>query len=356
MANPQSAIRNPQSADGVVVIDKPADWTSHDVVAKVRKIVKTRRVGHTGTLDPFATGVLVVCVNRATRLVQFLTGDDKEYVATMRLGFATDTGDLTGEALLPVTDASHITSEQVREVLEHFRGRIRQIPPMYSAKKVGGVRLHEMARRGEEIERQPIEIEIKELELLPDFRTVEIQNSPTKTHEEDTKENPNEYVLLRDTSCDFVGKDNCENDRNLSGQDFSFRVVCTVGTYIRTLAEDIGKQLGIGAHLISLRRTRAGSCHISKAVTLEQLTELVEQDRLGEVLIPMADAVSLTEILLTDEECKAVAHGRSIHRTGIWAGGSKAKLCGSERQLLAIAEFDAQQSVWQPRAVLTEAE
>ncbi len=122
------------AADGVLVIDKPADWTSHDVVAKVRKILWTRRVGHTGTLDPFATGVLVICLNRATRLVQFLTGDDKEYLAMMRLGFATDTGDLTGKPLLPTTDARHISPDQVQEALAQFRGRIRQIPPMYSAK------------------------------------------------------------------------------------------------------------------------------------------------------------------------------------------------------------------------------
>lgn len=314
MTNPQSAIRNPQSADGVLIIDKPSDWTSHDVVAKVRKILRTRRVGHTGTLDPFATGVLVICVNRATRLVQFLTGDDKEYVATMRLGFATDTGDLTGEPLLPVTDVSHITSEQVQEALTHFRGRIWQTPPMYSAKKVEGVRLHELARRGETIERQPIEIEIKELEL----KTLNNSNSAQR-------------------------------------QDFTFRVVCTAGTYVRTLAEDIGKRLGVGAHLISLRRTRAGSCSLSNAVTLEQLSELVEQDRLGENLIPMADAVALPEIALTTEECNSVGYGRSIRRTGDWSSGAKAKLCNSERKLLAIGEFDPFQSVWKPRLVLVTA-
>ncbi len=314
MTNPQSAIRNPQSADGVLIIDKPSDWTSHDVVAKVRKILRTRRVGHTGTLDPFATGVLVICVNRATRLVQFLTGDDKEYLATMRLGFATDTGDLTGEPLLPVTDANHITSEQVQEALPHFRGRIWQIPPMYSAKKVEGVRLHELARRGETIERQPVEIEIKELEL-------EALNNATSTQR----------------------------------QDFTFRVVCTAGTYVRTLAEDIGKRLGVGAHLISLRRTRAGSCHLAKAVTLEQLSELVEQERLGEILIPMADAVELPEIMLTTEECNSISYGRSIRRTEDWSNGTKAKLCNSERKLLAIGEFDAIQSIWQPRLVLVTA-
>ncbi|MBS1791240.1 MAG: tRNA pseudouridine(55) synthase TruB [Acidobacteria bacterium] len=300
---------NSQSAEGILILDKPAGWTSHDVVAKVRKIMRTRRVGHTGTLDPFATGVLVVCINRATRLVQFLTSDEKEYQATMRLGFATDTGDLTGEPLLPVTDACHITSEQVREALKHFRGRIRQIPPMYSAKKVAGVRLHQLARRGEQIERQPIEIEIKELELV----------------------------------------ESAEPD---SDQDFTFRVVCTTGTYVRTLAEDIGKQLGVGAHLISLRRTRAGSCTLAKAVSLERLSEVIEQNGLGEILIPMSEAIELPEIVLTAEECKIIAHGRSIGRTTNLSNGAKAKLCDGERNLVAIAEYDADQTLWRPRLVL----
>lgn len=308
-SNPQSAIRNPQSVDGVLVLDKPDGWTSHDVVAKVRKILRTRRVGHTGTLDPFATGVLVVCINRATRLVQFLTSDEKEYLATMRLGFATDTGDLTGKPLLPVTDADHVTSEQVQEALKHFHGRIRQIPPMYSAKKVAGVRLHQLARRGEKVERQPVEIEIKKLELV-------------------------------------------ESADPHSAQDFTFRVVCTAGTYVRTLAEDIGTQLGVGAHLISLRRTRSGSCTLVKTVSLERLSELAEQNGLGEILIPMSDAIELPEIVLTAEECKIIAHGRSIGRITNLSNGAKAKLCDGERNLLAVAEYDADQALWHPRLVL----
>ncbi|MBK8314752.1 MAG: tRNA pseudouridine(55) synthase TruB [Acidobacteria bacterium] len=151
--------------DTVLIIDKPEGLTSHDVVSRVRKILKTRRVGHSGTLDPFATGVLVVCVNRATRLVQFLTGENKEYLATMRLGVATDTGDLTGTPISEATDAGSITAESIREALSHFRGRINQIPPMYSAKKIRGVKLYELARKGMEIEREPIEVEISELEL-----------------------------------------------------------------------------------------------------------------------------------------------------------------------------------------------
>ncbi len=302
----------PFVADGVLVIDKPAEWTSHDVVAKLRKILRTRRIGHTGTLDPFATGVLVVCVNRATRLSQFLTADDKEYVATVRLGFATNTGDFTGEPLAPASDAQHITPEQVQEVFPQFRGRIQQIPPMYSAKKVGGVRLHEMARRGEQIERQPIEIEIKELELIAD-------------------------------------------DAGARAQEFTFRVVCSSGTYVRTLAEDIGKRLGVGAHLTRLRRTRAGDRSLDQAVTLEQLGELAEANLIGKVLIPMAEALALPEIKLDSLESQAIAYGRSVPRSGNWNAGTWAKLCNENQQLLAIADYDASRSVWQPRVVLIEA-
>ncbi|MEO6724009.1 MAG: tRNA pseudouridine(55) synthase TruB [Blastocatellia bacterium] len=311
------------TADGILIVDKPVDWTSHDVVAKVRKILRTRRVGHTGTLDPFATGVLVICLNRATRLVQFLTGDDKEYVATMRLGFATDTGDLTGKPLssaISTTDAGCISRERVQAALEQFRGRIQQIPPMYSAKKVGGVRLHELARRGEVIERQPIEIEIKGIELL---------DAPGLTSSADV-----EVVT----------------------QDFSFRVVCSSGSYIRTLAEDIGKRLSIGAHLTALRRTRAGDCRLAQAVTLEYLAELANAERTDEVLISMTDAVGLPEIELDDEERKAVAHGRSIRRNGSWQDGAQAKLCDSDRRMVAIAGYDIRLSVWHPRVVLAEAD
>ncbi len=316
MTNLQSTIRNPQSLDGVVVIDKPPGWTSHDVVARVRKILKTRRVGHTGTLDPFATGALVVCVNRATRLVQFLTGDDKEYIATMRLGFATETGDLTGAPIAPMANARHITVEKVEEAFGRFRGRIKQIPPMYSAKKIGGVRLYEMARRGEEIERAPIEVEIKELEL----RESADDSSPA--------------------------------DPQSLTKDFAFRVVCSSGAYIRTLAEDIGKFLGVGAHLTQLRRTRAGHCRLDTAITLERLAELAESEQLDRALVPMAEALAMPALRLDEEERKRVSHGRSIRRSGDWANGAQAKLADEKNHLIAIAEFDASESLWRPRVVL----
>jgi len=328
-SNPQPATTDAQSQDGVLVIDKPEGLTSHDVVARVRKILKTRRVGHTGTLDPFATGALVICINRATRLVQFLTGDDKEYMATMRLGFATDTGDLTGMQKTPVTDARNITSDKVSEAFGHFRGYIKQIPPMYSAKKIGGVKLYEMARRGEEIERAPVEVEIKELEL-----------------------------------CDPAGDSSnklAQTGAQPAPGEFSFRVVCSSGTYIRTLAEEIGGFLGVGAHLTRLRRIRAGNCSLGAAVTLEGLADLSQSGQVDRVMVSMVDAVAMPTLHVGEEGRKRVSHGRSIEhpiehlgegRAGAWAPGALAKICDKKNQLIAIAEYDSSKILWHPRVVL----
>jgi tRNA pseudouridine55 synthase len=312
--------------DGLLVVDKPEGPTSHDVVARVRKLLKTRRVGHTGTLDPFATGALVVCVNRATRLVQFLTGDDKEYIATMRLGYGTDTGDLTGTPNTPVTDARNITSELVKGAFERFRGRIQQIPPMYSAKKIGGVKLYEMARRGEEIARAPVEVEIKTLEL-----------------------------------CDLQAGAAQGEGQSLTTApvEFSFRVVCSSGTYIRTLAEDIGGFLGVGAHLSRLRRTRAGNCSLAAAVTLETLAELAQTGSVEQAMISMADAVLMPTVQVDQEDRKRIAHGRSIEspretQCGERIHGALAKICDKNNQLLAIAEYDSGKSLWRPRLVLMD--
>jgi tRNA pseudouridine55 synthase len=316
MNNPQSAIRNPLSLDGLLVIDKPAGCTSHDVVARMRRILRTRRIGHTGTLDPFATGVLVICINRATRLVQFLIGDEKEYRATMRLGSATDTGDLTGNLVSPIADARHITAGMVNEALSHFRGRIKQTPPMYSAKKVGGAKLYEMARRGLNIEREPVEIEIKELELR------------------EIKEifSPRSGGLTKD--C-FI------------------HVVCSSGTYIRTLAEEIGNRLGVGAHLVELRRTRAGNFDISRSLTLEQLARFAEAGQVEPLFIPMVEALPFEALQLDEDERRAIGHGRSIRRCGAWLNGSNAMLCDHQRQLVAIASFNAEKQHWEPQIVLS---
>ncbi len=290
--------------NGLLIIDKPTDWTSHDVVAKVRGICHTRRVGHTGTLDPFATGVLVVCLNQATRLVQFLTGDDKEYIATVRFGFATDTGDFTGSPIGETKDFAYLNASLIESALPQLCGNLQQIPPMYSAKKIGGVKLYEMARRGEEIERQPVSIEITAFELIE-------QESP---------------------------------------DSWRFRVVCSSGTYIRTLAEDLGKQLGIGAHLTALRRTRAGNSKIEASITLEKLAEISSTGKLEEVMIPMTEALSIPSIQLEDNEAAMINNGRTIHRE-LSATTNTFQLIHNTT-LKAIAEYNEATKTLKPKIVL----
>ena len=210
--------------DGIVIVDKPQDWTSQDVVAKLRGVFQTRRIGHGGTLDPMATGVLPVFVGRATRGVEFFEHAEKTYEAKLRLGIATDTEDITGAVLeeKPV----QVTQEQLETVLEQFRGEIRQIPPMYSALKIGGQKLCDLARKGKEVERQSRTITIYELTLL-----------------------------------------------SFDGVTAELRVYCSKGTYIRTLCKDIGAALGCGGCMESLRRVTAGSYTIGEAIPLQTLVE-----------------------------------------------------------------------------------
>src|SRR5437879_6832486 len=240
------------SMDGALIIDKPAGITSHDVVARVRRIIGERRVGHTGTLDPFATGVLVILVGRATRLAQFLSGAEKEYEATIRLGYATDTGDVTGQRVTSFTTETQrhteIHREEIESAMASLRGEIEQTPPMYSAKKVGGRKLYELARRGEEIERKPIRVTISKFESM--------------SHDDGLLQKND------DGTCDL-----------------KVRVVCSAGTYVRVLAEDFGKRLGIGAHLVELRRTRAGHFKIEDAIKLEQLNEFAQSNSIEQILI-----------------------------------------------------------------------
>ncbi len=294
---------------GILLIDKPAGWTSHDVVARARRVLRTRRIGHTGTLDPFATGLLALCVSRATRLAQFLSREEKEYQAVMHLGFATETGDPTGAPVTAQLDATHISSEMIEAVFAGFRGKQQQVPPMHSAKKIGGTKLYELARRGEVIERKAVPIEIKELEL----------------------------------------------DRNVnleSPGDIAFRVVCTSGTYIRVLAEDIGNQLGVGAHLISLRRTRIGKCRVADAVTLDRLAELAEGGALTDVVHPASRVLGLRVVMLSTGERGKVIMGQAIDSDEEAIDGEQAMLLAGNDELVAIAEFDRSSSQWQPRVVI----
>lgn len=257
--------------DGILIIDKPADWTSHDVVGKLRRLLKTKRIGHTGTLDPFATGVLVMLVGQATRLAQFLDKDVKEYEATIQFGFGTDTGDVTGERRDGGTAGrcDTVTEDKVREVLPQFLGEILQTPPMYSAKKVEGKKLYELARKGVEIERKPISVTIHKLEV------------------KDRKPKTKDQIRIK--------------------------VSCSAGTYIRTLAEDIGRKINVPCHLSALRRTRAGKFDLTKAVTIEQLEEIIELQQLDEVFISMNQAIfHLPEVKLSDEEVKKTRNGMKL--------------------------------------------
>ncbi|MBA2338768.1 MAG: tRNA pseudouridine(55) synthase TruB, partial [Pyrinomonadaceae bacterium] len=241
--------------DGILIVDKPVGWTSHDVVARVRRLLKTKRVGHTGTLDPFATGVLIVLVGRATRLAQFLVNSEKEYEAVIRFGYTTDTGDGTGERLKTTPFVKAWSEDEIERALAGLRGRIEQVPPMYSAKKVKGQKLYELARRGEEIERQPIPIHIYELEAQTSNGT-----------------------LLQTNTDGTI--------------DLNARVRCSAGTYVRVLAEMTGERLGAGAHLAHLRRTRAGSFRIEDAVTLDELQKIVEADDTERIIISSDAALS----------------------------------------------------------------
>ena len=228
-------------ANGILVIDKSAGWTSQDVAAKLRGVFHERRVGHGGTLDPMATGVLPVFIGRATRAAEFLESAEKEYVAGLRFGVVTDTQDTSGTVL--ETAPVSVTRAQVEAALRQFLGPIEQIPPMYSAIKIGGQKLYELARRGQEVARKPRSITIHELELLE-------------------------------------GAD----------ADWTVRVRCSKGTYVRTLCHDLGRALGCGGCMSSLRRTRAGSFTLSQAVTMQQVLAFAAGQDPQQLLMPV-DAV-----------------------------------------------------------------
>jgi len=304
--------------DGILIIDKPVGLTSHDVVARCRRILKTKRIGHTGTLDPFATGVMVILVGKATRLAQFLDKDAKEYEAIVRFGFETDTGDRTGELRITNYELRDVSVEEIEEVLTDFRGEILQTPPMFSAKKVEGKKLYELARKGIEIERKPVKITNYELRI---------------TNYESAKEN---------------------NDFGLWTQDFGLKVSCSAGTYIRVLAEDIGKKLSVGAHLAELRRTKAGKFGIEKSVTLEKLEEIVApENKLAEVLISTNEAVShLTEIKLSDEEVIKIKNGVKLKRISDELKDGEFLRLTEDENLLAIGFYNEAEKLVQPKLVL----
>ena len=267
--------------DGVLVVDKPPGITSHDVVASIRRALPGGRgrrrssrtkVGHAGTLDPSATGVLIVCIGRATRLVPWLQASTKTYDASMQLGVTTTTLDADGE-VVATADASEIDEQAVCEALKAFVGEIEQVPPMVSAVKVGGERLHVKARRGEEVAREPRRVTIHDL-VLEDFTSG-------------------------------------------ARAEVGFLVTCSAGTYVRTIADDVGALLGVGAHLRSLRRLASGRFTADHAVNLSDAVDAAGEGRLDGHLLSLAEAVAdYPAVKLSRSDAIALGHGKLIGATG----------------------------------------
>ena len=256
--------------DGLLVVDKPAGPTSHDVVARVRRALRERRVGHTGTLDPAATGVLPLVVGRATRLAQFLSGSDKSYEAVIRFGFSTDTGDAQGRALGVQCAIVSPSRDAIDAALDAFRGEFLQQPPAFSAKKIDGKRSHKLARA------RP-----------PDLRATPDLPDP---------------VSVTTHAIDVVSTD---------GDTATLRVDCSAGFYIRSLAHDLGERLGVGAHLVALRRTRSGTLTLADAVGLAAIER--EPDVATGRVIPLAKMLpGLAPVVLTSDGVRKAIHGREL--------------------------------------------
>ena len=285
--------------DGVLVVHKEAGWTSHDVVAKVRALLKESKVGHAGTLDPSATGVLPVLVGQATRIAEYLIDWDKEYRAVLRLGETTDTQDATGRTLSK-TDPSGVTSEALQAILTRFLGVQRQLPPMYSAVKVGGQPLYKAARAGKTIDRTERAITIHQLEIVA-----------------------------------------------VHGQDVTLHIVCSKGTYIRTLCADIGQALGVGGHLYALQRRRVGPLLIEHALTINQISEHLKSNTLKSRVMLLDELLfELPAVVVNAEQAQRVLHGAPVSPDGITRLPSSphpvsVRLKNEAGQLLAIGTHEA---------------
>jgi len=277
-------------------VDKPAGLTSHDVVARLRRVLGTKAVGHTGTLDPFATGLLVALVGRATRLARFVEGQPKTYRATLRLGVQTDTDDLTGAPVGGTVPDAWPAEAAVRSALEAMVGTQLQRPPAFSAKHVDGVRSHRLARRGVEVELAPVEVTIHAMELLA-------WHAP----------------------------------------DAEFRVTVSPGTYVRAIARDVGGQLGLGAHLVALRRESIGTLQVDDALLLDDI------DGPASLLPPLAVLGQLPRVELDEAARVFVQHGRAIGQGAGGAEGANVALVQGQ-QLVAVAEVRGEQL--QPVVVL----
>lgn len=251
---------------GIIIIDKPKDMTSFGAVARVRRICGEKKCGHTGTLDPMATGVMTVMLGGATRFCELLPSHDKAYIASFRLGMRTDTLDITGEVV--ETKSVDSTAEQVREALKDFVGDISQLPPMYSAVSVNGQRLYELARKGIEVERKSREVTVFSIDML---------------------------------------------EENEESGEYKIAVECSSGTYIRTLIDDLGIKLGCGAVMTDLRRTKANGFSLEDAVTVEELQRLAENGNLSEKVIPVDKALEEYPVInVTQPQAKRFSNGGEL--------------------------------------------
>jgi tRNA pseudouridine55 synthase len=286
---------------GVLVVDKPAGWTSFDVVAKTRRLAGIRQIGHSGTLDPMATGVLVLCLGQATRLLEYLVGQPKTYQATITLGTATDTYDATG-AITSQHPVPELTLEDFERSLGAFRGEIMQTPPAYSAIKRDGEAHYKRARRGEAVALEPRPVTIYELLVL-----------------------------------------------GVAGHELEIRVTCSAGTYIRSIGHDLGEALGCGAHLSSLRRLAVGSFTIGQAVTLQALAD---DDWQRWLLPPSAAVAHLPRVEVTAGEIARLMHGQSI---AVQQPLSSGPACAfdSAGKLVAMLRPDPGQHAWRPAKVFS---
>ena len=284
--------------EGVLPVDKPVGPTSHDIVAVTRRALQTRRIGHTGTLDPFASGLLLLCVGRATRIAEYLTGLAKTYHATLRLGQATDSDDLTGNIIAESDDWPAVTRQRLEDVLAPLRGDILQVPSAFSAKQRDGERAYRAAREGRALSLEAVRVRVDRLELVscePPYATI--------------------------------------------------HVTCSSGTYVRALARDIGQALGVGAHLTQLRRTAIGSHRVEDAVTPAELTD---STRVASALIATLDALgNVPRVELDAADATRIRHGQvlvSSHATGTVA-------LVADRELVAIGEADGERI--RPRKVFS---
>jgi tRNA pseudouridine55 synthase len=295
-AHPASSVAPNNSAaqiDGVIVVDKPRDWTSHDVVNKMRRIAGTKKVGHLGTLDPQATGVLPVVIGRATRLSQFFTSNDKVYEGTIHFGYSTDSYDSDGTATSPEVPVT-LDAESLEAALAPFRGPLLQTPPPVSAKKIAGRPAYELARKGETVELKPVSVTIHSLEVL-----------------------------------------------EITGSEARVRIHCSGGTYIRSIAHDVGKAMGCGAHLRDLRRLGSGDFKIEQARTLEELQALADEGRLADVLIPSAQLLPEFPTELVDQMTAGqIRNGRDFRASPFHARAEAryVKAVTPEGELVAIGE------------------